>query len=1533
MKRSLLALMMIASAAVLATGCTEAQPPRSFVQPNALRKADFTGTWYYNATVTDAPPTNGVFFEGEYGELQKIKWVVTEDTLFAVRAYPWVYGQEATQTPGSPHGNPDGDGTGDRFTYEGAPLAAWHITSHFDIIRDYNPSTGEETNRIIESQERPWNEREYMRVDWSQNQVPDYTGVSGFWLFNDVNITNTTYTVTDPTSPDAMHVERANDSDVKDLGFSTGEMNYLDVTDQLIAGPNEETFVIDDQGSTMTFPSCFLYYATEDCAAQKVKIKHSFAKMAPKSSYEKRAWDGTDQNLFGFFTTSLLHFWDPHYGDTYTGAKRYAERFNFYKQSCVNDVDANGNAVPTTCEAPHRVRDPNPADPNSNPTWLTKYTDQYGAHIPESIAVANPTLTDGFDNVDSNGNPIAVPDDEFYWVGTNGVALSVPDKGGQHWSFNPQTGLVTYADGSTTHFDGDSKWIAPADRQGVRTIPYYANTEMPEDIWQASQEVIREWNNVFKTAYKDETGKDADADIFVWCHNPVHVGSDPAACQNHLKPKLDADGNVMNGTDGQPILEVRQGDPRYSMILWLGQYQAGGPLGLGPAMADPESGETISAKANIYGGELDIYAAQMRDVVLLQEQRLSPEAYTTGLNVAAGVENDHLGAKNVDAWVKFQHGQKPGLGMPHAARTQDQIKAQASLMDFSYAKSATLGPVDMTNSRTLLGSLTQREQRLGGLFGTSTGDLMQAKLDTLRGTPAEAMLATPELLMNAGLSPRQSFTDLPAAEKSIYSPLNTPRLHDARKEFIERMETFGFDFEPFSYSVIQGETERYANMAPADIEQDLRKRIYIAVTLHEVGHNMGLRHNFRATWDAMNYFPGYWTQRDAAAVALTGAHKLYARSNPNGTVQPNELSPQQVPTDVGPAAVTGYNPGPVSSFGQQYSSIMDYGAAFNTDTAGLGRYDIASIKYGYANNVEVFTDAKTTPASLDRLASLQVFQGAYGFPSPLLVTGNNFAAVNYYTYPDMMNSGVDGLQKRADVNYYSVDDRQYAPSSTVSAALDSNGDVLPVVPYYFCSDEFVGNLSCQRFDFGADAYEQASDLIQRYWNYYILNNFKRDKYSFHTFGLGSSYAGYIYDRYFEILRDQMTWYVLLRSDYTNFSYQYNGGSNATAAVNQINQFLSDDENGWGSFTAAINDGFQLIGDVLTAPQAGSFYAADDGLGNPVYKQVNDTLGTGNLDVDITEGRYEGTSWNYAGCGYYWGDECQSRIGYFVDKWLAMRALSDSTAYFTGRDTSIDVRQYQIGYWLPYKNQILDLYGAMFANNTTKLAPYVLGAGEGLARYDFTNGAWHADNGAPVPAPTGSRLDPELGFSAQMWSGVFGMAGFNSTFDQGFIDATRIFVVGNGEAPVPDSQLMNADGTPGPLATDDPTDVKGSCNAAGTVCGTKDWLIWTDPNTTKTYAAHSAPPVIPGCDSATLPLPQDPNGANPACTSNKPVRQDLAVRMLEHAKALNGRIAYANANPTVEDRDVARNNYNQFVQNLDMMRSLHNWMGYGVFIQQ
>src|SRR3954452_19295376 len=129
------------AAALLFFSCTAERAPRSFVQPNALRKADLAGTWYYVQTVLDAPPSSTAAFVGLSTDLLKIKFDIQEDTLYARRAYEQITGSEDSKSK-----DPGG--------YLGQPLAAWKISKQFDIIRDYNATTGEETNKIVESEER-----------------------------------------------------------------------------------------------------------------------------------------------------------------------------------------------------------------------------------------------------------------------------------------------------------------------------------------------------------------------------------------------------------------------------------------------------------------------------------------------------------------------------------------------------------------------------------------------------------------------------------------------------------------------------------------------------------------------------------------------------------------------------------------------------------------------------------------------------------------------------------------------------------------------------------------------------------------------------------------------------------------------------------------------------------------------------------------------------------------------------------------------------------------------------------------------------------------------------------------------------------------------------------------------------------------------------------------------------------------------------------------------------------------------------------
>ena len=151
-----------------------------------------------------------------------------------------------------------------------------------------------------------------------------------------------------------------------------------------------------------------------------------------------------------------------------------------------------------------------------------------------------------------------------------------------------------------------------------------------------------------------------------------------------------------------------------------------------------------------------------------------------------------------------------------------------------------------------------------------------------------------------------------------------------------------------------------------------------------------------------------------------------------------------------------------------------------------------------------------------------------------------------------------------------------------------------------------------------------------------------------------------------------------------------------------------------------------------------------------------------------------------------------------------------------------------------------------------------------------------------------------------------MSAFPTTFDHSFIDTTRIFVVGNGEAPVPDSELLTPGGLPGPQATNDPTQLVSHPG------GTLQWFIFTDKVSGKTYAAQAVPQVADGSGTTTY-------------------RNDTGVRMLETALTLESQMnTLCGADPTSPGCSAKTQALQKFQENVDVMRSLHNAFGYASY---
>ena len=263
---------------------------------NLIKKEHLNGDWFMLQTVTDVPTTSWFTFIGETSRMERVQWVIQRDLLVAYRSYARIRGGD------SPTTNPGVDNELDN------PVAAYPILAHVDIRRDYNPQTGEESNVIIENQfDRLWHERDYMRVDWGNNQVSNFD-----FIAPTRSVVNAGYfEEEEQLSEGALYTERN----------AEGNLNYFDVLGKLFVEPDLEGCIYTYWG-----------FAAEDCTAGEIAIRSSFSKAPAQSQYEAFHYSDQLMSRFGYFRTEYFTY-DLQRGITDQGRRYLIERHNIYERS------------------------------------------------------------------------------------------------------------------------------------------------------------------------------------------------------------------------------------------------------------------------------------------------------------------------------------------------------------------------------------------------------------------------------------------------------------------------------------------------------------------------------------------------------------------------------------------------------------------------------------------------------------------------------------------------------------------------------------------------------------------------------------------------------------------------------------------------------------------------------------------------------------------------------------------------------------------------------------------------------------------------------------------------------------------------------------------------------------------------------------------------------------------------------------------------------------------------------------------------
>jgi hypothetical protein len=595
------------------------------------------------------------------------------------------------------------------------------------------------------------------------------------------------------------------------------------------------------------------------------------------------------------------------------------------------------------------------------------------------------------------------------------------------------------------------------------------------------------------------------------------------------------------------------------------------------------------------------------------------------------------------------------------------------------------------------------------------------------------------------------------------------------------------------------------------LHQWIREQFHLSVIAHEMGHSMGLRHNFTGSFDALNYHTEYWQIR-----TRNGAEHYCGFPGKLDATTPHLNGADCVgPRWVDPVTDQEVNDA-IWKWGS--TTVMDYPGDNTQDMNDIGLYDKAAMRFGYANIVDVETDKKYQTTSggaaggtgIDYVRQLDGFGGIFGRS----VGGNHYSMYNdRYNLlgtctqkPGWTGSASDPLAMQCtgpSLDYVAERDMrdvdQFSPQLTQtnsqfqsSFAVDAQGRVRH--PYMFGSDEFAdfGNLPVFRYDAGADSYEQMQFLVSTYENRYIFNDFRRNLVTFDT----DLVVQRTEQRYFDKIQEISKGLALA------IELESSPGNDPTT-----------DPGNLMPMALASADGFAMFARALTRPGPGTYVVTQPSAGGapnpwgrawqlgdpaspnaPPSSLVNVALGNG-------QGRFLFNDYDYSQ-GYWWS-EYQKQVGSFYEKADAFGYLLQAYNDFISNQPQdyIDGRYKNLNYASLYPDQVRRLLANVMVTQSPlptlnqgqtgqffTVAPYVLPAastvGDSNPMTDVQYLPWDKyvtsdPTTTTLNYPAGAvLLDPQLGWEEQYWGLIQEFFFGQTTLSMDFIDQLRIFSPGD-----------------------------------------------------------------------------------------------------------------------------------------------------------
>ncbi|RLB50782.1 MAG: hypothetical protein DRJ42_18155 [Deltaproteobacteria bacterium] len=1352
-------IAMFTGLLVSLAGCQTTGEEINRVQTNLVDKSVFEGEWWYTQTIvgvdSDEAAIMGVF-EGQMGmadlgadgaqsfSVARVRWVIDQGYLFAYRTYELIDG-----------GNDDGRSEG----FRGQPLAVFAIEDHVDVRYDYNSISGERTNvRVEDTSDRRWYERQYVRVDWSQNLITSFYYLTGVDLFGGASRESAPFFFQEgahddfPASWQPQFVRIGDDP-----GYRFADEWPSDMSDAV----HYMSFVTQELYSPGS--NC-LNYDRIPCQTAGVAVRSSFLRVPPNHEYAVETQSHREFDRFGTFRT---------YQSTYVrgGADQTS-----IADRCESDVDCG---IGGYCDF-----------------------DAFAESFP-GVGVCGGGLTEDYGQTDFLA---------FYRPRHNHFMDQLTDvECLADWQCDGRFTAGTA--GSVCDRAARRCTIPIADRE-VRQVEYRLSPNFPNHLATSAFEAVGNWNGSFMAGHRGVQGRalptladgmscqSTNPISYCFCGSPDDRGDgtcsykydafqspadamamgvvDPYDChiqaaEGYTEPvnptSFDdySDGVFgyefvgdecafvlhANSCDRDPEAACEElGDIRYQFFNYInhGNLRFGG---VAIPLVDPTTGEFISSNANMAAPSVESAVGIAIDFFpVLRGEPGAADRYFEGeitreyFDAVGRVERPVTYAPTgTDAYSIDDTG-RPGLPTP----TNERLRAlfEDNLGDIERFAPNAEGRLNVLSDRMRNLAGTPIETRLMESLGATGTELMYGQTDVSQ--MPNGTLATDPSVIDQTSPFRDGFLD--------------GMMHDRLE--MEALSRYSMDppmAPEISNVVYKYWADRFADRPQEEAAIRMAQLFLRGVMEHELGHAVGLRHNFGGSYDRHQYDDGYYNVVLRDDLELPSVFD--AAYDPDGDGFQGGEDLNRFYQDLRDVRDARHEAGLGLTM---TNSVMDYDGDMS-GFGGLGHYDKAAANWNAFGVIEAFTSDPeiSSSGSLDDVTDPRtartMMMDYRGGESCNIDTDCPYNAARV-SQPIAQRCIKNSRESRLPTACGG--DRNCTCSPFSEDLIDHSiaTDEFFPVDYLFCTDDRVNDISwCSRFDAGESFTETIDFYRRRFEEMYPTNYYRRFR---DTYLQGLSTRGFVVDA---------------AKIYQHLFFRYfnePGFSSATGALGFNDQYF------------ASIDAMNWMTEIVTMPDAGSYaYDADAN----VYRHVSDEMDAVGSDLTLPVGTGF-PMWSKYQEGYL-GFNRRERAGVILDKFYAMMAL---TRRNWNLSFSADERYY-INFYNLFPVEMTEFFGGIILDDDRWFGPRVemVGGNPQIEYLNWNRGSCTDSGGGRAPCRgdqesiyPGTAIADTTPEVLRDWATTLVLSEFPTSYDTSFEQRLSIFKIAAGDSfTLPATQ---ADGT-------------------------------------------------------------------------------------------------------------------------------------------